>query len=367
MRIFLVCADSGIPLDGTKGASVHLRSLAEAFHRLGHEVQLFVENTGSAEIEAPYAVRRLEPVALEEAARSGRPDLVYERYALGHEHGLKWARAMDAPFALEVNAPLVEEASRHRPWSVRPAHADIERRLFRGADLVVAVSEPLRRYVADVRGTADGCVVVRNGCDPSRFAAPIPPSEDRRETVAFLGHPKPWHGAEELPWLIAELKRRGRDTGLLLIGGGEGAVRVTERALVEGVDDRVQVTGPLSPDEAARRLQGATVGVAPYPPHPFFYFCPLKVVEYMAAGLPLVTTAQGDIPAVVGDAGILAPPGDRTALADAVEAVLANEDLAARLGARGRQRALVHFTWERAAREVVRAANDVIAARGRAA
>jgi glycosyltransferase involved in cell wall biosynthesis len=357
VKIFVICADEGIPLHGGKGGSVHLGSLANALALQGHDIDMFVLDPGEgSRNDGSFPVHRLERGALRSnGLRFGVPDLVYERYALGHDDGLRWARTLGTPFVLEVNAPLFYEASRHRPWTVGAGDDIVERHLIRQADLVVSVSEPLRQYVASVRRTKRGTVVVRNGCDPDRFRAGAALDDGGPETLVFLGHPRPWHGAEVLPPLLVELARRGRNVNLLLIGGGPGAERVVERARAMGVIDAVQVTGPLEPDEAALRVMGGTVALAPYPPDPFFYFCPLKVIEYMAAGLPVVTTAQGDLPAIVGDAGVVVPPADRVALAGAVEALLQNEPLRRGLGARARETAVSRFTWDHAADQVVRA------------
>jgi glycosyltransferase involved in cell wall biosynthesis len=366
MRIFQVCADPGVPFDGTKGASVHLRALSDAFRHQGHELRMFVANRG---IPPPtgggsFSVHRLEKDSLKLATdRWGRPDFVYERYALGHADGLLSARRLAVPFALEVNAPLVDEASRYRPAVVREGDEEIERMLFRHADVVAAVSEPLRQYVAGIRGTSRGTLVVRNCCDPATFVSDASLGGDGSQTLVFLGHPKPWHGAEQLPRLLVELVRRGRDPRLLLIGGGAWAKRVVIRAEREGVAGRIEVTGSLPHEDAVRRLGEGTVAVAPYPPHPFFYFSPLKLVECMAAGLPIVTTSQGDIPEIVGDAAALVPPGDLMAMADAVERLLDHEPLRMELGAAARERAMSQFAWDRAASQIVAAVNETSAGR----
>ncbi|MDP8955756.1 MAG: glycosyltransferase family 4 protein [Actinomycetota bacterium] len=361
MRILQVSADRGVPLDGTKGASVHVRSMARAFRRQGHNVRLVMANLGEDEATVKaLSAQVLKPGSLiDQAARGGVADLVYERYALGHLEGLETAVTLGAPFVLEVNAPLVLEASRHRQATVRDGDEDVERRLFRSADLVVAVSEPLRKYIAEIRGTDHGTVVVRNGCDARAFDSAAPLQSGPPQRLVFLGHPKPWHGAEDLPRLVADLRRRGWDVDLLLIGAGAGADAVASRARDLGVGDHVEVTGALSPEAAIRRLHEGTVAVAPYPPQGLYYFCPLKVIECMAAGLPVVTTAQGDLPEVVGDAGLLVPPGDQRALLQAVELLLRNEPLRRGLGARGRERALSSFTWDHAADHVLRAVAEI--------
>jgi glycosyltransferase involved in cell wall biosynthesis len=355
VRIFVVCGDVGITPDGSKGAAVHLRSVTVALSRAGHRVTLFSSRPGSPETLPGVSLRPFEGRrSIEEATRFlGVPDLVYERYSLGQVEGLAAARDLGAPFAVEVNAPLLMEASRYRPHTVQPHHGTAERRLFREADVVLAVSEPLRRFVADVRGTSQGTFVLHNGCSPELFPSSAPLDGEGEPRLVFLGHPKPWHGAEALPGLLAALDRRGCFPRLLIIGGGSGADAVAAEAARLGVEGRVDITGELPPSGVTRRLLECTVAIAPYPAHPFFYFCPMKIVEAMAAGLPVVATAQGDIPEILGGTGVLVPPGDTEALASAVRVLLQDPQLRRELGSRARARAMSKLTWDRVAARLV--------------
>jgi glycosyltransferase involved in cell wall biosynthesis len=106
------------------------------------------------------------------------------------------------------------------------------------------------------------------------------------------------------------------------------------------------------------RLSGATVSVAPYPPIPFFYFCPLKAIECLGAGVPLVTTAQGDLPDIVGDAAVLVPPADARALAEAVACMLGDPVRREAIRRRAHQRARL-FTWDAAARRICEIASGL--------
>lgn len=343
-----VCADRGIAPGSTKGAAQHLRGIASGLTTAGHRVVTFAARSP----EGPFPVPVRDIATLELAALDG-VGVVYERYSLGHTRGLELARAAGARFVLEVNAPLVDEANEHRPGSVSDDDAAIERRLLREADLVITVSGSLTRWAAGQR--SGPTITVTNGFEPSWFLTAVPQVTPPEPTLAFIGHPKPWHGADRLPGLLRDLEARGHLPRLMIVGGGPGIDRVLAHARRLRVADRITVTGPLPPDRASACLVGATVGVAPYPRREPFYFCPLKIVDYLAAGLPVVSTRQGDIPYLVGEAGIVVDPDSDNALAEATATLLSDPDRAAALGAAGRARAYSSMTWASAATATARA------------
>lgn len=354
MKLWMLCADSGIAPDGTKGASVHLRAMTAALQRLGHEVLLVTRRAPDSGSSFPSWRALTDESSLTALAeREGRPEAVIERYSLGHLAALEWARRAHVPFVLEVNAPLVLEAKSHRPLTVGPAVTEAETQLLCGADAVGAVSKPLLDWVSLQRKTNEGTFLLRNGCEPGLFPEPAMSAQDGDPLIVFAGHPKPWHGADRLPAMLKALETMGFLAHVLIIGGGEGADKVLRLAREHGVSSRIQVTGPVGRDEAARLLLMGTLAIAPYPEIEFFYFCPLKIIEAMAAGLPVVSTAQGDIPEIVGRGGLLVPPDDDLALTSAVASLLESPRTRHVLGQRARQKALGSMTWDHAAAALI--------------
>jgi glycosyltransferase involved in cell wall biosynthesis len=98
--------------------------------------------------------------------------------------------------------------------------------------------------------------------------------------------------------------------------------------------------------------------VAPYPAQRGFYFSPLKVFEYMAAGLPVVASRVGQLAEVIEDGvtGLLCPPGDAVACAEALGRLRAEPALAARLGLAAREHVRRRHSWRAVAGQILRLA-----------
>ena len=127
-----------------------------------------------------------------------------------------------------------------------------------------------------------------------------------------------------------------------------------------GVADRVVFTGYVPPGDLPALYAGAACFVFPSVYEGFG----LPVLEAMAAGAPVVASRVGAIPEVAGDAALLVDAAQPAALAEAIEAVLADAGLRARLVERGRARARL-FSWEATARRTLAVYEAVAYARGR--
>lgn len=355
MRIAYLCADPGIPVLGHKGASVHLRSLAGALARRHHAVLLLGANL-SGEDRAPerVSIAALQEIGLEDRLAAFQPDVVLERYSLRSEAGLRAARQLGKAFVLEMNAPLVEEAARYRGLRDVSDWRAWEQRLVGAADQVIAVSTAVRDHALALGVQSRRVTVVPNGVDADRFeagrGAPVRERHGlgRAFVVGFSGSLKPWHGVVVLVRAFAHLPD---ETRLLLVGDGPQRQEIGGLVRDLGIDARVVLTGAVPHDHVPDHLAAMDIGVAPYEAQPAFYFSPLKIVEYMAAGLPVIASRQGDLEAVVDGAGLLVEAGDVDALAAALSQLFGDRAARLELGRRGRDRAQ-GMTWDQAAERV---------------
>lgn len=371
MRIAYVTVDPGIPVFGTKGASVHIQEVVRELLRRGHDVTVHTTRAGS---DIPDDLAGLEvvetriaaddPAARERAQQetSARiaariaadgTDLVYERYSLFSTALAEVADATGAAGILEVNAPLIEEQRTHRVLVDEEAAGNALTRQVAAATATVAVSDPVRDWVRERTGS-ERVHTVPNGVGITRIA---PQPEDVGDpVVTFVGTLKPWHGVADLLAAAALAKRPWK---LRIIGDGPERAALENQAAALGID--VDFRGAVAPAEMPGQLAGSAIGVAPYPDlggEQQQYFSPLKVYEYLAAGLPVVASAVGQLPQILGELGTLVPPSDPAALAAAIDTLAADPVLRGRLGWRGRVQAEEKHSWAGAVDRILALAGD---------
>ena len=405
MRILYVSSDFGVPVYGHKGASIHLRAMANAFAGLGHEVRILspaVEKLANLDFAlaahmpvsmAPHAaslatLRHLDRglgrldsghgarVAQEvrnllynqdlagscAGEREFTPDFVYERYALFGFGGLELARALAVPHLLEVNAPLCLEHERVRGLHLGDLARAIERRTWSGTGALLAVSAPLGERAIDLGAAPERVHVVPNGVASERFdTGPEAGARCRAAlglghgpVIGFVGSLKAWHGTDVLLRAFALLQPRLPHARLLLVGDGPTAEELRRDAMLLGIHDAVHFTGAVEHSAIPALLAAMDVAVAPYLPAEDFYFSPIKVFEYMAAGRPVVASRLGEMTALAAD-GLLhaVEPGDVPALAGALEAVLGAPQAAGARAERARAWVRRERTWQANARRAV--------------
>jgi glycosyltransferase involved in cell wall biosynthesis len=371
MRIAYVCADSGVPVFGSKGASIHVQEVIRALVRRGERVDLFARSTDGpipADLHAIHVpalprIPRGSPAAREQAAlaanqdlrdaleAAGPFDLMYERYSLWSFAGMEYVRDHGVPGVLEVNAPLIEEQTRYRSLVDRAGAERVAERVFAAASVLLAVSREIAGYLNAYPAARGKVHVVPNAVNPDRFSpgvTPTCPAAPGTFTVGFVGSLKPWHGLSVLVEAFSILHARGGGWRLLIVGDGPERSDVEDAVVSRGVRDAVQFTGAVPPSEIPGLLSSMDVAVASYPNLSRFYFSPLKVYEYMAAGLPVVASRIGQLSDLIedGENGLLCPPDDARALAAEIARLRAEPDRAARLGRAARATVLRDRTWD---------------------
>lgn len=376
MRIAYVCSDPGIPVFGRKGASVHVQAVLRVLASRGVEVHLVAGRVGGevpsglADVtvhvlpEVPKGDAAAREIAaqtsdtavagvLDQLLVTGPLDLVYERCSLWGRTATAWSDAAGVPSVLEVNAPLVDEQAEHRVLVDRASADGVAAAALSAAAAVVCVSDGVAAWARALSTHPERVVVVPNGVDTERVrpaARPVAPVDAAPFCLGFVGTLKPWHGVEVLLDALARLQRDDpAGYRMLVVGDGPQADALRTRAESAGVGPLVEWTGSVDPDAVPALLHRMDAAVAPYPSREGFYFSPLKVYEYLAAGLPVVASAVGQLPEVLdhGGLGVLVEPGRADVLAAALADLRA--DLPRRVALRrlAREAAVARHSWDR--------------------
>ena len=254
----------------------------------------------------------------------------------------------------------------------RPEHGTLAKKLYattmlrralRAARVVLTVSEAVRGDLAAFAPEHAGKVrSVPNGVE-KRFLAPVPGEDVARVRraagldapyVLFLGNDKPHKNLDGLLAAFARIARAGLPHRLVLAGGASERREVRAAgARAAGVADRLVDLGIVPDSDLVPLLAGASALAMPS----FLEGFGLPVLEAQAVGTPVVCSDRGGLPEAAGDAALQASPDDPDAFGDALVRLLTDADLAARLSARGRERARA-FTWDAAFAQVAVAWRD---------
>lgn len=236
--------------------------------------------------------------------------------------------------SVSENQPILEGKSGS---AVRRIRAVAE-----ATDHAFAISRQARDRLEEIGVSGDRITLLGHGIDCDRFV-PRPEQEAARRaqgTPIRVGYAGRFRREKGLGHLLAAT--RDLDVDILLLGDGPDA-----GALKASAGPRVSFAPALPYERMHEFYPGVDIFVLPSIPLPGlveqFGFV---LIEAMASGIPVVASAIGGIPDVLGDAGVLVPPGDEPALRAAIAALAADPERRRMLAESGRTRALAHYRRE---------------------
>jgi glycosyltransferase involved in cell wall biosynthesis len=273
--------------------------------------------------------------------RATRPDLVHLNLATvtNNRHLVGGAVALRLPVVatLHLVAPL---QSRVQIRTLGP--------LYRRVRRFIAVSQETRSQLSEFGVRPDVVVVVPNGVRPR---APVARRANSRVRVGAVGRLTEQKGFDVLVDAVRLLGPNGESLEVVVAGEGPDHAALVSRA--EGTP--VEFCGFV--EDITRFLDGLDVFCLPSR----YEGLPFALLEAMMAGLPCIASGVGDVSSALGSAGIVVPPEDPTALAEALRALTSSPTRRGELGAAAHERALARNTTERMVSETVRVYDEVLA------
>jgi len=292
-----------------------------------------------------------------------RPHLIHAHTATPDGYaGLLLAGKFGLPLVVSLRGSDVNVYPYRDQWTFR-----LTSRVITKANRVTAVSGALKTAAEKIACPREEIAVVYTGCDLERFSFSEAARAAFRErlnislespVLTFIGGLLRTKGLFELVDAFLFVRQEHPDLHLIIIGTGEDASTLVEKAVEADVRDKVHFVGARPHDEIPGWLSAADVLVLPS----WHEGLPNVVVEAMACERPVVATRVGGIPEAVedGESGILVDKGNVEALVKAIALLLKDEGRRQSMGVIGRQIVENKFTWERNAIRMTKVYEEVL-------
>ncbi len=377
-----------------KGASTHIVHFLRGLVNGGYEVHLITPSDGILPAEDTLEGARVTRIPRQEGANFLAQAVGFGQAVMEHVAGLGrfQARPYDVvhyrsvwgglPLALakgqygyktlyEVNGLPSVELKYHYPAlqgsELLAKIKEQESATLQLSDALVCPSEVTRAYLSSLGVPRQRITVIPNGVSPKDFPTAPPLQDDGHVAVIlYIGTLADWQGLDVLVAAMPHIQA-SRPVQLRIVGRGRSRQRkaLAKQVRKLGLEEYVHIETPVPHHQVAALIAGADVCVAPLGLNDRNITqgcCPIKVLEYMAAGRPLVAAnlpvvrelAREDIDA------LFFAPGDAGDLARQVLALLNDPALAARLAASAAERACTRFTWHEAQKRLLRVYDELL-------
>ena len=389
------------PLGDQIGA-IFAHELARAMQTLGHEVHALVPRTdghgGTLTVDGVQVHQRLSPMKLMhqmsvddsyvKRPRAGMAKFLFS----GVVELVRLARQLEldvihAHWAIPMGLVATSSRVLHRLPVVITAHGrdlylnamdgstrgpgwarPITGLALRSADRIIFTTEDYASYAKEYRVNPERYVVIPNGVDTEMFRPGLGGADLRSRAGAgpddlvllFVGSFDEKKGLFVLIKATARLVHLGSPIRLVMAGDGPLRTALEEMIRDVGLTDRVTMLGQVEHRALPAVYAGCDLYVQPSLIEPFG----VVALEAAASGKAVVAT---DIPGlrtvVSADTGVLVPPGDAQALADAIDGLTGNGAIRERMGQRGRERAAYMYSWRSVAQETAACYREILGAK----
>ena len=384
MRVLMLSWE--YPPGSTGGTAAHVDGLAHAMQRAGHDVVLVTRSAPGTERDTLFGDVRViradvelpwipdEPVASAASANHAlvissmsldgwQPDIVH-----AHDWGVAWAADV---LATLFGVPLVTtfhgtERGRHGGHLAPGTPTDINSvewwQAYRSKTVIAATKLMVREIVDGFEMDPSHVKRIPSGIDPAWWATAGP---DERPTGARSGLVLAWgrvqyeKGFQVLARAVGALRYRVAGLECMIAGRGSYLPELQSQIDIAGVGDIIEVPGYVSDNDLRASIHRAGCVVIPSLYEPFG----VVALEALAGGAPLIVADTGGLAELVGGTGsaLLFEPGNADELADCIERLLMDTELADELVRNGHELLQASYSWDAISARTLAVYHDVLA------
>ena len=376
------------------GSTIKAKKLLGALQQMGHSVSFFWMCAQSPKLEksthdakpSSFSLLRDLLYTPKQLFRNGvqffrewtilrreRPDAVIVRLDAFRISALWACRLRRVPMFVEADGAnsyewLTFNNGRHLWASVL---LWCEKIMLKHARGIITQSTEAKHYFCERHNLPEqDIIVITNGAD-ARSAGNTPPAKKLQESlnisqnaqiIGFVGSMHHWHGIQDVQTMIHQILRRFPTVMFLFVGSG-GALERDLKEQLQDAGERVLFTGTVPNESVQDYIQLFDIAIAPYPHIDLFYFSPMKIFEYMAAGKPIVTARIGQMARILEDqrSALFYEAGDIIGLQQQIELLIKNSQLRKKIARNAYQSFVDSHTWKHKAEELDRYVNLCLA------
>jgi len=349
--------------------------LAEALAKAGHHVDFLAVAPGNSRRQTEHAHAQylpLEPSSLAFPNSLAFPLYQYRRtFARLKQYDIIHCEAHNAAFYAVhraiFGAPPRVVVAEYTPaiprffWQRRSFFEPYVFLSLKLADLVISPCDYTSANLSQAYGIALSKTSPLHGGVHSSFLAGSPRHVPREEfNLLFCGRLNSRRPHKTVDILLKAMPRilQRHTVELNIIGTGPRLDEYTTLARTLGLGRAVHFLGFIDPSDLPAHYARADLFALPSARESF----PLVLLEAMASGLPVVATAVGGVPEMVvdGETGLLVPPDDPGALAEAVNSLLDDPERMRAMGEKGRDTVREHYTWDKVAERMAEYFREIL-------
>ncbi|MGD2271932.1 MAG: glycosyltransferase family 4 protein [Desulfobacterales bacterium] len=300
--------------------------------------------------------------------RLDKYDIVHDNQSLSY--GI-WAISKFIPTVATIHHPITVDREiamrsvsatwkkmKHMRWY---SFLGMQKRVARTLPKIITVSNCAREDISRAfKIPTNKFRIAPNGINTAAFRPKPAITREKNRVIVTNSADIALKGLYYLLEAVAQIAKN-RHIKLIVVGKPKKNGGIVKRVEQLGIEKFILFTGRIGEQEFVEQYARASIAVVPSVYEGFG----LPAGEAMACGVPVVSTTGGALPEVVGDAGVLVPPADPVALANAITALLDDPGRAAALGHAGYVRVQKNFTWQKAAEATAQAYKEAIFDHGR--
>jgi glycosyltransferase involved in cell wall biosynthesis len=295
--------------------------------------------------------------------RSHKYDIVHDNQSLSY--GI-WAINKLLPTVATIHHPITVDRkiaiqSVSSAWQKMKqwrwySFIGMQKRVSRSLSQIITVSKSALEDISrDFKIPVRKFSIVPNGINTGVFYPISGIEREKNRVIVTNSADTPLKGLSYFFQAVAELSTT-QDINVTVVGTPKKNGYIVKLIRDLDIGCRINFTGRIDDREFVQQYARASVAVVPSVYEGFG----LPVGEAMACGVPVISTTGGALPEVVGDAGVLVPPADPPALAEAMREILGSPRRAEELGRAGYERVQKHFTWAKAAEKTAAVYREVL-------